>query len=168
MGFTASATPLLSPARCPVVGAVGEANLKPQRSSIVFSQPSAPPQLDTTSSATELESLKREQKRPRPCVLMKASQILLLTATFGPDSSAFQASKNSRTNVCGLCSICASEGRGAATTRAMCPEKWTRTFERLTFFIQMWAPGHPRSALVYSAMQRSFFFTTTWAFYAPM
>lgn len=109
LGFLAAATPLLSPASCAEVGAVGVANVKPLISSIVVTQPSVPPQLDTTSSATALESLKRLLKRPRPCVLIKRSQIASLMVQVEADRSRFQAAKKSTTRVSGSCSICASE-----------------------------------------------------------
>ena len=97
--LTASGMPVLSPARCAEVGAVGSANVKPLSSSIVVTQPSLPPEPATTSSARVLRILKSVLKRPRPCLLTKLSQILSLIAAFAGDSSTFQTLKKSTSNV---------------------------------------------------------------------
>ena len=95
---------------------MGSANLKPLSCSIVLVQPSLPPEAATTSSARVLESWKSELKRPRPCLLTKAAQILSLTAPAEGGSSPFQAEKKSTRNVSPSFCMLASD----TTASAMC------------------------------------------------
>ena len=115
--FLAAATPLLSTASCIEVGAVGKANEKPHSSSIVLTQPSVPPDVDTTSSATALWSLKRALKRVRPYLLITVAQILSLMAHAEGGRSRFQAAKKSTTRVSGSCSMRDSESGARSAMR---------------------------------------------------